>query len=492
MSEGPETRAERDGIGSLTVPREALWGIHRSRAKANFDLAGREVHPELLRAFGEVKRAAMGTLTRLGVWEGRLGQALDQACAEVAEGHHGPDLATDALQGGAGTSVNMVVNEVIANRVCVLLGGRPGDRNLCDPHDVVNRCQSTNDTFPTALRVAAIRGFRRLAQATVELQEVCQDREKAFSKVVCLGRTEFQDASLMTMGRRFGAWADALGRDRWRFSKCEERLRVVNLGGTAIGTATGALRSYVFKVTEDLRRLTGLPLARSENLVDGTANADVFAEVAGLLGALAVTLMKISDDLRFLSSGPQGGIGELVLPALQEGSSLMPGKVNPVIPEAVIQACLQVLGDQGVILQACARGSLEINPFLPLVADRLLNGIDLMERSCRSLGNRVLKSLKLDETRISRHRDAVIPEATALATLLGHETAGNLAREALDQGKRLSVLVVERGLLSSEEVTRALSAEAVLRLGEPDGPGTGGPGRNGESPSSHPPTLEKP
>jgi aspartate ammonia-lyase len=245
---------------------------------------------------------------------------------------------------------------------------------------------------------------------------------------------------------------------------------VVNLGGTAIGTAVGAPRAYIFKVTDELRRLTGLPLARAENLVDATANADAFAEVSGLLATLAVTLTKICDDLRFLSSGPQGGIGELLLPALQEGSSLMPGKVNPVIPEAVIQACLQVMGDQGVILQACARGSLEINPFLPLVADRLLHGLDLMTRSCESLGTHVLKAVKLDEKRVLAHTRSAVAQATALATLLGHEKASALAAEALERGVALTDLARERGYLTETQIGERLSSQAVLRLGEPDRP----------------------
>jgi aspartate ammonia-lyase len=468
-------RIEHDLLGEIAVPVDSLRGIHAARADANFDIAGRPVHASLLRAFGAVKLACARANHHSGSLDGVRASAVEQAATEVAEGRWDAALACDALQGGAGTSTNMVVNELIANRACQLMGGQPGDRNLCDPHQHVNLHQSTNDAYPTALRVAAIRGTRQLAEAAVRLQEAFQAKEQAWAQVVCLGRTELQDAVLMTMGRRFGSYADALGRDRWRLSKCEERLRVVNLGGTAIGTAIGAPRAYIFRVTDELREITGLPLARAENLIDATANADAFAEVAGIISALATDLIKIADDLRLLSSGPQGGIGELHLPERQEGSSIMPGKVNPVIPEAVVQAGLSVLGDQAVIAQACARGCLEINPYMPLIADRLLSAIDIMSRTCDMLATRCIAGIRINQSRIAANAQAVTAQATALSCCWGHALAGELAREAQATGRPVRDIVVERAMMTGPEFDALIAPEAVMRLGHPSGTGGGAP-----------------
>lgn len=458
-------RIERDLLGEVAVPADSLKGIHAARAAANFDLAGRPVHPELLRAMGAVKLAAARAAHHAGTLDAVRLAAIAQAAGEVMEGRWDDALRCDALQGGAGTSINMVVNELIANRSCQLMGGRPGDRNLVSPHDHINIHQSTNDAVPSAIRIAAIRGCRALEDAVVRLQESCQARERDFAGVVCLGRTELMDAVLLTMGRRFGAYADAFGRDRWRISKCEERLRVVNLGGTAIGTALGAPRQYVFRAAEELRAITGLPLARAENLIDATANCDAFAEVAGILGALAADLVKVADDLRLLASGPQGGIGELVLPARQEGSSIMPGKINPVIPEAVVQAGLAWMGDQQVIVSACARGCLELNPYLPLVADRLLHGIDMLGRACLALATKCLDGVQVDAAACARHASAITAQATALAGRLGHHRAGELARQAQATGRTVRDLAVDAGLLSGAEFDELTSPAAVMRLG---------------------------
>ena len=262
------------------------------------------------------------------------------------------------------------------------MAGRWAIIGTLSPLDDINLHQSTNDTYPTALRVAAIYGLRRLEPKIVALQEAFQEKEKQFAHIVKIGRTELQDAVLMTLGREMGAYAEAIGRDRWRVYKCEERLRVVNLGGTAIGTGLGAPRQYIFRVVEHLRNITGLGLARAENLVEATQNADAFVEVSGILRTLASNLLKISNDLRLLSSGPDAGFHEIRLPSRQAGSSIMPGKVNPVIPEAVAQAAIAVMGHDQIVLQAVSAGNLELSQFLPLVADSLLTSLDLLTAAC--------------------------------------------------------------------------------------------------------------
>jgi aspartate ammonia-lyase len=459
------TRSEHDSLGELAVPADAFWGIHTQRALANFPLSGRPVHRGLVHAFGEVKLACCQVNRELGHLEPALAEALALACRELAAGQLDRHIVVDALQGGAGTSTNMNVNEVLANRALQLLGRPLGDYAACDPLDHVNRHQSTNDTYPTALRVAALRGLKALEQAVIAAQEGFQALEKRFAQVVKVGRTECQDAVLTTLGRSFGACADVLSRDRWRVYKCEERLRVVNLGGTAIGTGAGAPRQFIFRATDQLRANTGLPLARSENLVDATANQDAIAEVSGILKALATTLVKICGDLRWMSSGPDAGLGEIRLPALQAGSSIMPGKVNPVIPEAVAQAAMQAIADDAAITLALTHGSLELHPFMPLVADRLLSSIDLLTAACNLLATRCLGGIEADQARCATQVRGATAAATAVAGRIGYHAAAEAAAAARASGRSLADELAARGLMTPAEFEAAIAPEAVTRLG---------------------------
>jgi aspartate ammonia-lyase len=376
-----------------------------------------------------------------------------------------PDILVDALQGGAGTSTNMNVNEVLANRALELLGLAPGEYDRVSPLDDLNLHQSTNDTFPTALRIAAILGLRELERRVLALQEAFQDQEKALAHVVKVARTESQDAVLTTLGRSMGAYAEALNRDRWRLAKSEERLRVVNLGGTAIGTGLAAPTAYIFRVVEELREITGLGLARAENLVEATQNLDVFVEVSGLLKALATTLIKLCSDLRLLSSGPEAGLGELRLPPRQAGSSIMPGKVNPVIPEAVTQAAIMAMAHDQALSLAAAMGSLELNPFMPLVAHSLLESLDLLARGCDILRRHCVLGLQADEARCRAQVENGTAAATALLPLIGYERAAALAAQCRATGQGLKAAAVASGLVSAEQFDQLTSPEAVGRLG---------------------------
>jgi aspartate ammonia-lyase len=306
-----------------------------------------------------------------------------------------------------------------------------------------------------------------LEPAVVALQEAFQAKERAFAGIVKVGRTEMQDAVLTTLGREMGAYAEALNRDRWRLSQCEERLRVVNLGGTAIGTGLTAPREYIFGVVEALREVTGLGLARAENLVEATQNADVFVEVSGLLKALASTLVKISGDLRLLSSGPDAGFGEIRLPARQAGSSIMPGKVNPVIPEAVTQAALLAIGHDHALTVAVSMGSLELNPFLPLVAHCLLESFDLLAHACDLLRRLCVEGIEADPARCRRHLESATASVTALLPLIGYEQASDLAARAQREGRGIKDVAVASGLVTAAQFDEATSPEAVCRLGYP-------------------------
>jgi aspartate ammonia-lyase len=426
----------------------------------------------------------------LGWWDDVKFAALETACIEMFEGKLDEHVVVDALQGGAGTSTNMNVNEVLANRALQLLdmplgaaaglpsseGNTVGQANrgapTVHPHDDINLHQSTNDTYPTALKVAAVFGLRELERKTVALQEAFQEKEKQFADVVKIGRTEMQDAVLVTLGSEMAAYAEAVARDRWRIYKCEERLRVVNLGGTAVGTGLGAPRDYIFRVVEQLRQITGLGLARAENLVEATQNADVFIEVSGILRTLAGNLLKIAADLRLLSSGPRAGLGEIHLPPRQAGSSIMPGKVNPVVPEAVSQAAIAVFGFDLMIAQAAGAGNLELNPFLPLVADALLNSIDLLTNACDIFARHCVLGIEADRRQCKRNVLGGTAALTALVERIGYDTAEMLAEKlAADDASPIPVqrnlrdLVVELGILSGEEFDELTSPERVTRLG---------------------------
>ncbi|MCK5146452.1 aspartate ammonia-lyase [bacterium] len=461
-------RIESDLLGERQVPAEAMYGIHTVRAVENFSIARRPVCEGLIRAYGMVKLAAAEINRLLHFWEDDAkAEAICRACRELSEGLLSEWIIVDELQGGAGTSLNMNVNEVIANRALQLLGKAFGDYDTVSPLDDINRHQSTNDTYPTALKLAAIWAIRGLEEKVVALQEAFQIKEKDFAHVVKVGRTQMQDAVLTTLGREMSAYAEALGRDRWRIYKCEERLRVISLGGTAIGSGLGAPRKFIFRATDTLRELTGIGFARNENLTDGTQNVDVFVEVSGILKAAASTLMKIASDLRLLSSGPEAGLGEIRLPEVQAGSSIMPGKINPVIPEAVTQAALQVMGNDGVIAHAAGMGSLELNPFLPLIGKNLLENIGLLSRSVEMLRIKCVEGLEADEARCRVHVDGSTAVATALVEVLGYEVVSDLVKSAQTSGRTLREVVISSGKLSAEEFEALIAPEAVCRLGSP-------------------------
>jgi aspartate ammonia-lyase len=329
----------------------------------------------------------------------------------------------------------------------------------------VNLHQSTNDTYPTALKIAAIRMIRSLEQSVLALQDAFQAKEKEFAHVVKIGRTQLQDAVLTTLGREMGAYAEAFNRDRWRFSKCEERLRVVNLGGTAIGSGLGAPRQYIFRVVDNLREITGIGLARAENLIDNTQNADVFVEVSGMLKAFAVSILKISNDLRLMSSGPDAGLAEIILPAKQAGSSIMPGKVNPVVPEAAAQAAMVVMGNDMVIAQAASGGNLELNPFMPLIAHALLESVDLLINASELMRVHCIQNLKANEEQCRNNVMNSTALITAIIPSVGYEKASEIALKSRVENIPVKEAILQSGLISEQQLNELISPEAVCRLG---------------------------
>lgn len=443
----PCMRTETDCIGSRELPVDCLWGIHTARALENFSTLEKSVNPRLLSAYAQVKKACALANQELGFLPTDKADRMIEACHQF---HHSAIIVhLPALQGGAGTSTNMMVNEVIGN-----LSGT-------HPIEEVNLHQSTNDTYPTALKVAAIVGVRELSEAFAALQGAFQKQEKRFSSVPILGKTELMDAVPLTLGAQFASFAEAFARDRWRTFKCEERLRTVNLGGTAIGTGLTAPRSYIFLVIEKLRDVTGLGLSRAENMVEATANADCFVEVSGILNAAAVNLIKVSDDLRRLAM-----LGEIKLPAIQAGSSIMPGKVNPVLLESIIQVGIKVKANNGIISDCAARGSLQICEFMPLLADALLESIDLLIAAAQMLAKHA-RGINADQDKCLERLSASPEIITAFVPKLGYDRCSELFKQFGQQGTGTIREFLEKEL-GEEVVKTTLSPQHLMSLGYRD------------------------
>ncbi len=428
----------------MELPADCPWGIHTERALNNFPIPGNGVNPRLLSACFQVKKACALANKELNYLTPEKAERIINACNLPLSTFQLPQLP--ALQGGAGTSTNMMVNELIARKA----GAHPIQE--------VNLHQSTNDTYPTALKIAAIRGVRDLAESFAKLQGVFQQKEKQTASVPMLGKTELVDAVPLTLGAQFASFAEAVARDRWRTFKCEERLRTVNLGGTAIGTGLTAPRSYIFLVIEKLREVTGLGLSRAENMVEATANADCFVEVSGILNAAAVNLIKISDDLRRLSM-----LGEIRLPAVQTGSSIMPGKVNPVILESVIQIGIQVKANNTIVADCAARGSLQICEFMPLLADALLESIDLLLAAAQMLAKHA-EGIDADQGKCLERLYASPEIITAFVPMLGYDRCTELVRKYEEQDERTVREFLENEL-GKETVEKTLAPQNLMALG---------------------------
>ncbi|MEN3005427.1 aspartate ammonia-lyase [Dehalobacterium formicoaceticum] len=458
-------RTEHDMLGEMPIDDGAYYGIHTVRAMQNFSITGVPIHAALVDALVMVKKAAAITNRSIGALDGRIADATIAACDEILSGALAEQFVADCMQGGAGTSANMNANEVIANRAIELLGGNKGDYALVHPLDHVNLHQSTNDVFPTAVRIAAIRLLKPVTEKFAVLQTALQEKEEEFSGVVKVGRTEMQDAVPVTLGQEFGAWAQAVARDRWRLYKAEERLRQVNIGGTAVGTGINAPRDYIFTVIERLRELTGIGLARAEFMMDPTQNCDVFSEVSGLLKTSAVSLAKIASDLRLLSSGPRAGIGEIVLPAVQAGSSIMPGKVNPVICEAVNQAAFQIMADDLAVTLAAQAGQLELNAFLPLIAKNLFDMLDLLDHVLPLFIDRCIKGIQVHTENCSQNVSASYILATALTGYIGYDRASEVAALCQKTGRTVREIVLEQQLLDEKTLDEILKPERLTSPG---------------------------
>ena len=458
-------RYEKDLLGILEVPDEVYYGIQTIRATENFPITGYRPHREMIRALGFVKAAAARANMQIGTMTKTIGEVILQASKEVSEGKLDDQFVVDVIQGGAGTSINMNANEVIANRAIELLGGRKGEYSKVHPNVHVNMAQSTNDVFPTAIRIACLNIADDLLLALRELTVAFEDKAKEFDGVIKMGRTHLQDAVPIRLGQEFSAYAQMLRRDIRRIEEASKALQVVNMGATAVGTGLNADPVYIEKVSDNLREITALPLVRANNLVDATQNTDAFLEVSGALKTLAVNLSKIANDLRLMASGPRTGFGEINLPSMQPGSSIMPGKVNPVMAEVVNQVSFQVQGNDFTIALACGAGQLELNVMEPVVVFNLLQSLDILRNVLKVFKDRCIVGITANEARCRALVENSVGVVTAINPHVGYEVASLVAKEAISSGRPVREIVLEKGVLTSEELDVILNSFEMTKPG---------------------------
>lgn len=447
-----ECRSEKDLLGTKEVPKDAYYGIQTLRAVENFPITGYPPHKELIRAFGYVKKAAAIANKEVGVLNPRISDAIVMAAEEVIDGKLHDQFIVDSIQGGAGTSFNMNANEVIANRAIELLGGEKGQYSIVSPNTHVNMAQSTNDAFPTAIHIAVFNLSMGLIVVLEELKESLRRKESEFDGIIKMGRTHLQDAVPIRLGQEFGAYARVIGRDITRIKQSVQHLGEVNMGATAVGTGLNAKPEYIKRVVEILNEITGLPLVNADNLVDATQNTDSYTEVSSSLKILAINLSKIANDLRLMASGPKTGINEINLPARQPGSSIMPGKVNPVMAEVINQISFQVIGNDHTISLASEAGQLELNVMEPVLVFNLLQSLSILQNGVRVFTKYLIDGITANTEHCKQLVEGSIGIVTAINPHVGYEVATQVAKEALETGKSVREICLENGLLTEEEL----------------------------------------
>ncbi|WP_404801799.1 aspartate ammonia-lyase [Bifidobacterium eulemuris] len=460
-----DTRIEHDCIGELAVPADAYWGIHTQRAIANFPVSGTTDgdHPELVKAYATVKRACAAANAELGLISDDKAAAIEQACLEIEHGGLADQFPVDVLQGGAGTSANMNMNEVIANRALELTGHTRGDYEFIHPNDHVNRSQSTNDTYPAACKLAIVDALHPLIAATETLRRSFHDLADRHANDVKLGRTQLQDAVPMTFGQEFHTFASFLKLDMAAMERLVPELTVLNLGATAIGTGICADLRFRKAATEHLARITGLPVTAAPDPLAAMTDMSAYIAASACLKNLAIHLKKAADDLRLLNSGPRAGFGDLTLPARQAGSSIMPAKVNPVIPECVDQCCFTVFGMDVTVNWAAAEGQLQLNAFDPLIVHEILDGMRLMTNAMDTFRLNCIDGIIVDIEAGRHHAQRSPAISAALNDTIGYEAASAVAAEAVTSGRTIREVAAERTTINDEELDRLLDPIALSR-----------------------------
>jgi len=459
-------RTEKDSLGKVEVPASAYYGAQTQRAVVNFPISGRRMSREFIRALGIIKWGAAEANMELGLLDKTIGSAIVHAAAEVVDGKFDHDFMVDVYQTGSGTSTNMNANEIISNRANELQGGRRGTKTPVHPNDHVNKSQSSNDVIPSAIHISALEGIEHsLIPSLKYLKEALNDKTKEFDKVVKIGRTHLQDAVPVRLGQEFSGYGGQLERSIRRIKGVRNHLKELALGGTAVGTGLNAPKDFAPLAVKRISELTGIPFIMAGNFFEALASRDAVVETSGQLKTVSVSFMKIANDLRWLSSGPCCGIGEITLPALQPGSSIMPGKVNPVIPESVMMICATVMGNDVSITVGGQHGNFELNTMMPMMADRLLESIALLSNGARVLVDHCIRGIKANEERARSLIEKSTALSTALAPIIGYDEAAKISKEALSSGKTVREIMLEHKLLPEKKLNLILDALKLTRPG---------------------------
>ena len=455
-------RIERDSIGEKQVPADAYYGVQAMRGHENFHITGRPLATEYIESLAEIKIACATTNYECGELTKNVCDAIWQACREILEGRFHDQFICDTVQGSAGTTINMNANEVIANRAIEILGGTKGNYSIVHPNDHVNRAQSTNDVIPTAGKMTAIKLLKKAQAQLVRLEKALAVKEKEFWNVVKMGRTEMQDAVPIRLGQEFGAYRCAVQRDIKRFDLAMKELSHVNMGGTAIGTGLNAHPDYIKNIVPRLSMVSGLELTQCENLIDGTQNLDGFAFVSSILKTCVVSLAKMSHDLMLMSSGPRTGFGEIKLPSKQNGSSIMPGKVNPVVPEVMAQISYLIIGNDTTIMMAAEAGQLELNAYEPVLFYKLFESINAITGGVETLVDNCIVGIEACEDRCRDLVENSVGIITVICPQVGYQVAADIAKEAIRTGKPVRELLKAAKIMSDEEVDAMLDPDKMV------------------------------
>ena len=464
MSE-QEFRTEKDSIGTKNVPEDVYYGVQSLRAAENFHITGLNMHPEIINSLAYIKKAAAITNCEAGLLDKKIAQAIVKACDEILGGKLHEDFIVDPIQGGAGTSLNMNANEVIANRANEILGGKKGDYSIVNPNDHVNCGQSTNDVIPTAGKMTSLRLLKNLKKELMRLHTALEKKAEEFDGVIKMGRTQLQDAVPIRLGQEFKAYSVAVLRDIRRMDKAMDEMRTLNMGGTAVGTGLNADEAYLRRIVPNLSEISDMELVQAYDLIDSTQNLDPFVAVSGAVKACAVTLSKIANDLRLMSSGPRAGFGEINLPAKQNGSSIMPGKVNPVIPEVVNQVAFNVIGNDVTITMAAEAGQLELNAFEPIIFYCLFQSIDTLGYAVQTFVDNCVTGITANETRCRYFVENSVGIITAICPYVGYQKAAEIAKEAIKTGESVKKLIIEQGILTEEQMDEILGPVQMTEPG---------------------------
>ena len=464
-SSGSPVRIEHDFLGELAVPADAYYGVQTMRAIGNFQITGQRIDPDFVQAFAKVKKAAALANMATGRLDSKIGEPLVQAADEIIAGRLLDQFPVDPIQGGAGTSVNMNVNEVLCNRALELIGQPRGRYDIISPNNHANMAQSTNDSFPTAIKVCLSFKAKKLTAALGRLSAELDKKAEAYKNILKMGRTHLQDAVPITLGQEMGAYASAVRRGSARIEQAMAGLHVINMGGTAVGTGLNAEPAYIGKVAETLSEVTGETYRTADNMIDATNNTDGFADISAAMKTTALVLIKMANDFRLMASGPRCGLNELKLPKRQPGSSIMPGKVNPVIAEVLDQACYQVIANDIAVSLGVENGQFELNVMEPVISFNLFNAMRFLTNAINTFVEKLLVDLEPNREACQQWLDRSVGVITALLPHIGYENSAMIAKEAYNTGKPVRELILEKGILTKEEVERFLAPRQMTTPG---------------------------